>query len=361
MDETLASQLTPKFKEEPKWNGLFKLSLDGDDGIPINKRGSGVRRLILLNFFRAEAERQKNVSHKKDVIYAIEEPETAQHPNNQKMLANAFKELVDSDKAQVILTTHVPGFAELIPENSLRFIETVDGKKVINEANDETIIKIADALGVYPTPVSDQEKKVLVCVEGVHDVTAICDFSEIISSRRPELINFKSNKHAIVIPLGGSTLKDWVQHRYLQKLGFPEVHIYDRDDKDNPKYQNQCDEVNLRTDGSKGFLTNKREMENYIHPDVIETVFGIRIQYGDWEDIPRSLARIIHEQNSSKPWKDVDKKDRKDKESRVKKRLNNEVIKHMTFEQLQEIDTDQEIENWLAAITKLCKKETAKV
>ena len=38
-DDTLSSQLNPTFKSDPKWDGLFKLSLTGDDEIPINKRG----------------------------------------------------------------------------------------------------------------------------------------------------------------------------------------------------------------------------------------------------------------------------------------------------------------------------------
>lgn len=56
MDSSLAQALSPKFKSPPKWS--FDFSIDGDDGVPINKRGSGVKRLILLNFFRAEAERK---------------------------------------------------------------------------------------------------------------------------------------------------------------------------------------------------------------------------------------------------------------------------------------------------------------
>ncbi|KKK95825.1 hypothetical protein LCGC14_2668920, partial [marine sediment metagenome] len=55
MDSTLASQLNPRFSS-PNWSSVFKVSLTGDDEIPMNKRGSGVRRLILLNFFRAKAE-----------------------------------------------------------------------------------------------------------------------------------------------------------------------------------------------------------------------------------------------------------------------------------------------------------------
>jgi predicted ATP-dependent endonuclease of OLD family len=57
MDPNLASQLSPRFTP-PNWANVFKISLTGDDEIPINKRGSGVRRLILLNFFRAKAEQR---------------------------------------------------------------------------------------------------------------------------------------------------------------------------------------------------------------------------------------------------------------------------------------------------------------
>ncbi len=55
MSPELAEQLVPDFKSEPRFDSQFKLSIKSDDNISINKRGSGVRRLILLNFFRAEA------------------------------------------------------------------------------------------------------------------------------------------------------------------------------------------------------------------------------------------------------------------------------------------------------------------
>ena len=67
-DSTLSSQLNPNFKSDPKWDGLFKLSLTGDDEIPINKRGSGVRRLVLFSFFRAEAERLREEHKKGNII-----------------------------------------------------------------------------------------------------------------------------------------------------------------------------------------------------------------------------------------------------------------------------------------------------
>lgn len=62
MNPDIAATLHPKVPtaQELKWADVFKsLSITGDEDIPINKRGSGVKRLILLNFFRAEAERRQ--------------------------------------------------------------------------------------------------------------------------------------------------------------------------------------------------------------------------------------------------------------------------------------------------------------
>jgi putative ATP-dependent endonuclease of the OLD family len=112
MDSSLASQLKPTFTTL-KWDSLFKASLTSDDDIPINKRGSGVKRLILLNFFRAKCEQLALETGRPNVIYAIEEPETSQHPNNKRMLLRALADL--SSEAQVIVSTHTPVLAPQPP------------------------------------------------------------------------------------------------------------------------------------------------------------------------------------------------------------------------------------------------------
>lgn len=113
MDPEIAKTLEPMVPDpkDLKWADVFKnVSISGDQNIPINKRGSGVRRLILLNFFRAEAERLLSEREKNNdsasIIYAIEEPETSQHYKNQIVLINALQSLADNPKVQVILTTH---------------------------------------------------------------------------------------------------------------------------------------------------------------------------------------------------------------------------------------------------------------
>ncbi len=58
MDPDLAKQLNPILKSTPKW--AFDYRIEDDRGISLNKRGSGTRRLVLLNFFRAEAEKKSS-------------------------------------------------------------------------------------------------------------------------------------------------------------------------------------------------------------------------------------------------------------------------------------------------------------
>ncbi|MBM7572938.1 ATP-binding protein [Aquibacillus albus] len=354
MDESLANQLTPQFIEEPKWDKIFKLSLDGDDSIPINKRGSGVRRLILLNFFRAEAERKQTENNTRGIIYAIEEPETAQHPSNQILLANAFKALSETGSSQVIMTTHVPGFAGLLPVESLRFIkEYMDVKQIINaKINKDIVQEVAETLGVLPS--INDTVKVLVFVEGIHDVSTIKTFSRIVSENNNGIINFCEDDRVAIIPSGGSTLKGWVEQQYLKTLGLPEVHIYDSDNMNPPKYQKYCDIVNAKEDGSKAFSTVKRELENYISPQAIKEVLGIDISITSECDVPNLIARMIHAHNSPKPWEDVKDEKKKEKEGKVKRKLNNQVVQAMTYDQLCSIDTEKEVESWLLVISDLC-------
>ena len=174
MDPELANELNPTFSAEPRWDG-FKLTLTGDDDIPINKRGSGVRRLILLNFFRAAAERRASEENRPEVIYAIEEPEVSQHPENQEMLVQALLKLSSRVDHQVILTTHVPLLAGLVPTESIRHISRdVEGLPIVRLHDEDVFRRVMDELGVLPNPAElDTMRdglKLLICVEGTSDV-----------------------------------------------------------------------------------------------------------------------------------------------------------------------------------------------
>lgn len=165
MSEDLANQLHPEVKNK-NWDSLFTVTLTGEEDIPINKRGSGTRRLVLLNFFRAKAE-EVSATRGAGVIYAIEEPETSQHPNYQIMLLDAFEDLVEQGRCQVLLTTHTPTLARRINRDALRLITLMNGISVVEYGSvDATLQKIKDTLGVL----ADHDVKVFFGVEGKHDI-----------------------------------------------------------------------------------------------------------------------------------------------------------------------------------------------
>ena len=134
MNPEVADSLNPVIPtaENLKWADVFKnVSIAGDDDIPINKRGSGVKRLILLNFFRAEAERRKVADNIPSIIYAIEEPETSQHTEHQRKLISAFLSLSETSNTQVLITTHSPTLVKELEFDHLRLIKsTPDGKTI---------------------------------------------------------------------------------------------------------------------------------------------------------------------------------------------------------------------------------------
>lgn len=135
MNPEIADSLTPVIPrpESLKWEDVFKsVSITGDEDIPINKRGSGVKRLVLLNFFRAEAERRQQEDNVPSIIYAIEEPETSQHPSHQRKLIEAFVELSQANNTQVLMTTHSPSIVKLLDFEDLKLLKNGEGKEIIN-------------------------------------------------------------------------------------------------------------------------------------------------------------------------------------------------------------------------------------
>lgn len=211
MSPEIASTLNPVIptSENLKWNDVFKnVSISGDGDIPINKRGSGVKRLVLLNFFRAEAERKMNEGNTSKIIYAIEEPETSQHTNNQIKLVNAFNSLSRNANTQVILTTHSANVVKKLGFSDLRLI--------MNEAETKVIKSISPNNLPYPS---------------LNEVNYLA-FGEVTDEYHNELYGFieaegrladfrvgKSSIRYIKILRGGSTkeenviLTDYIRHQ----------------------------------------------------------------------------------------------------------------------------------------------------
>lgn len=334
------SEIATELKTIPdlrSWDSVFKFSLDTDDGVPLNKRGSGVRRLILLSYFRVQAEQSASEMGRKNLIYAIEEPETSQHPDYQKMIIDSLISIANQEGKQVIITTHTPEIAQMVNKESLILItKGTDGKPNVITDEEVKVDEVVRTLGILPTIYSS----LVICVEGKHDINFIKNINQAVPEFK-EIIDLKKSKIDFY-EAGGSRLIDWINSNYLKHSNVKEFHLYDGD---NSKYKKSVEQMNNENDGRRtGIVTTLREMENYIPPNLIEEEFDCDLSKYliNWKDfdVPKYLRGIAM----------THIKDTKKREDAIKGILNSKLTKKITAELLKQHGVYEEIEKWFLTI-----------
>ncbi|OCG32983.1 hypothetical protein A9G34_08875 [Gilliamella sp. Choc4-2] len=346
MSPEIANVLKPEMTNKA-WDTLFSFSFSCDDGIPVNKRGSGVRRLILLNYFRAEAERK--TSGNRNTIYAIEEPETSQHPEWQVKLFHALMDLPKNERTQVIVTTHSPSLASLCPINNIIFLFKKNGKINIQIEDNVDLTEVATTLGILPNiPVETSTNlKVILCLEGPTDV----EFFDNICNNFG--IDINSDPKIMSLSLGGGTLIYWVNKNYLRKLNLPEVHIYDRD---VAKYAQAVEQVNSKPN-CWAVQTQMLEIENYIHPSLYKELYPIEDRFvnstPDWKNswsnknIPEELSAFLKSEKEA-----GNQEIKNESASKIKEVFATQLSKKMKKELFEELNVYDEVNGWFEQIKK---------
>lgn len=319
------------------WDSIFTFELIDDYDIPLNKRGSGVRRLLLLSYLRAEAERRAKENANTNIIYAIEEPETAQHPDYQKKLIASIMELSENPLHQIIITTHTPEIAKLASLEQIIFIKKINKVSHVIADSEDKLKDIIETLGIY----DNSNSKVIVCVEGENDVSFLMNVGKI--EEYKNIVDLSSGEVA-VIPMHGGSLKSWIQRNYLKDSNVVEIHIYDNDVED---YKKVVNEMNDLKDGRRyGFITEHYEMENYIPMGLVEDQFNISLtefedKWGKELDIPKLLVGKVGKMLG---------RDDAEREKRVKMILNGSVMKKCTYQMIKDMGNETEIRKWFEAI-----------
>ncbi|MED5595502.1 ATP-dependent endonuclease [Janthinobacterium sp. P210006] len=292
MAPELANELTPRFKEKPKWT--FSFTLDGENGIPINKRGSGVRRLILLNFFRAEAAKVV-VGSQRNVIYAIEEPETSQHPNYQIMLMKALLALSLQPNRQIIVTTHVPALAGLMPIEGIRYVTKDDeGTPVVKMPHPDVLKEASESLGILPETGMERARAVIL-VEGKSDVIFLRHAAKALK-HGGHLDSDLEDLGIVPILIGGcGSVKHWVTLNLADDLGLPWCVFLDSDIGGDPGQVKSIKKRQQEVEGQgrKFYSTKKREVENYLCPDMIFAQTGQRVIFTDICDAKKIIGNAV--------------------------------------------------------------------
>lgn len=340
MDSGIADSLQPEMKAKP-WDSLFSFTFNGDEGIPLNKRGSGVRRLIMLNFFRADAEEKE--TSKNGIIYSIEEPETSQHPDFQIMLIDALTKIANTDNKQVIMTTHSPEIAKICHSENLIFIKkTKDGLPSL-VLDDETKMKdICDTLGIMP-----MMSRLVISVEGENDVNFIMNINQNVPELR-DIINLQKEDISI-IPLQGGNLTKWINRNYFRNSNVKTFLICDSDKGTSQEdiHKDDIERLKARGNGSDGVTTTKREMENYISKDIYETEFPnvdfSSIKDWDVEDLP---TFIVNKTKSGTEKTNI-------QENIIKQKINGSLSKKITKSSLDDINAFEEVKTWFEKINNM--------
>ena len=325
-----------------KWKDVYKgIGFDTTDNIPLNKRGSGFRRMVLLSSFLADIESKQYLDNN-DIIYAIEEPETSLHPDLQNRLINALIELSNLTNYQVMLTTHSPALIRLFQTGSVRFVEQENGSAGVSVFCESVMSKIIKTMGLLP-----EIGKVVICVEGNNDEKFLLNINNAITELR-DIVDLRAKIDSgvlAIIPMYGANLKDWINRYALKNTNAIEFHLYDRDD--DQKYKKDIEQVRNRNDGSIGMLTKKREIENYINVDKINSEFGIHIEATneEWDDMD------VPNQIMGK---------RKDlKECYIKSIICGKLSKSTTKEELIFLNAWDEVRSWFDKINELVAKASA--
>jgi hypothetical protein len=158
-----------------------------------------------------------------------------------------------------------------------------------------------------------------------------------VRENHPEIVDIATDSRVAVLPLGGSSLKFWVEKRYLDNLQCKECHIYDNDVQ---TYQASIDKVNSRGDCSWGVLTKKYEVENYLHVDAIKAVYGVTVD--------TSLPKVP--EAFGKEYAQLKGYDAPMGANKAKAYLTRVFEEGMTGALLSAIDPNEEVKGWFEKI-----------
>jgi hypothetical protein len=199
--------------------------------------------------------------------------------------------------------------------------------------------------------------RLLLVVEGRHDVMFLRTLSNTLhgaDASLPDLAALEAGGELVFLPIGGGDVLAWADR--LESLHVPELHLYDRETPPETELRLQAADLVDQRPSCRAFVTQKRALENYIHPHCIREISGLELSYGDDDDVAELVARGCHERSGRPPaWEALPGRARKWFRERAKKWLNRLAVELMTPELLAGSDPAGEIRTWLATAGELLR------
>lgn len=198
----------------------------------------------------------------------------------------------------------------------------------------------------------------LVFVEGRHDIEFLPRIATIVHAARPDLPDLAREERdgrLIFLPIGGSDDRLWLAR--LADLGCPEFHLFDRDAPHDSARRERSAAVVIRRAGCRAFVTGRRSLENYLHPDAIYEARGVRVAFGADDDVAECVARAACGMLAGDAWRSASRKTRRRHRDRAKTWLNTDAVARMTVARLAAQDPHGGVVAWLVAMRTLLGSE----
>lgn len=269
--ELLAPTLKTSFSPhnvDAKWEKAYQaVAFHDADNVPLATRGSGMRRLALLSFFRVNA---RESSKGRSVIFAVEEPEVFLHPDLQREVWNALTDLAAKDDSQVVITSHSSNLISKTHVTQVRYlsggvVEQVESLEDRSGVND-FVAKIEQSLGKF----RDSNVDCFLLVEGKNDIITIEGIAENPPSKDlGEFSKHVKSGRVLVLPIGGTgSVGLWGGGR-LKPFSKPVVFLRDRDDHVVTSDSKETLLTKFKTDDFFEVYHSRREMENLLSVNFI--------------------------------------------------------------------------------------------
>jgi predicted ATP-dependent endonuclease of OLD family len=309
IEENLIQQTDTVKKLIPKptfqWKRLVNLDIETEDQfgacVPLQNRGLGVQRLVMVAFLKYVAEKPLQASDPSNMIFAIEEPETFLHPSAQRDLIESFREL-RSKGYQIIMTSHSPVFvAEAHEEDLILVTRQTENASIVCYPQLQTE-QIVTELGILPR---DQivSFNAIVFVEGPSDQFFFESVVKTMKQKGLISTDFAEKKIGL-FSIAGNNLEFCVEKHMLKQLNRKFGVVVDSDKK-NPTDQLKKKKTDWKcrceADGGKFFILRKREIENYLHPAAIQRALNLRVTVEEFNDVRRQISSDYSWEKHLKP------------------------------------------------------------
>ncbi|QCC61759.1 AAA family ATPase [Natrinema thermotolerans] len=254
------------------------------ESIDVRERGSGVGSLLLLSMMQAYVDLQVGEGY----MLLFEEPGNFLHPSAERKMLDALRSIADSG-GQVMITTHSQVFIDNRADAEMYLTRRESGVTSFEHV-EEDAFKAVDEIGARNSDILQSD--FVIYVEGPSDVKVLEALSEAYVEDWKE--------HNITIQhLGGTGNMRHCEPKKLKKINRNFAFLFDSDRKnadDDLKGEVQSIKEKSAEEGIECHVLERREIENYYHPDAIGEVLSIPISEEDvskYCDIEREVNRLV--------------------------------------------------------------------